>query len=145
MKTYVVNLGLNNNSFDAKEAQAFLESEQGQYLIDQEPLVSFTDFSEMMGSWEGADEPTLVFKMHVNTDKIWENVFARAIAQHMCIIFTQQAIAFRDVDAKENDGRLVYSPKIDSRPYEFDKKYFIDPFRRDENDVRSRIMSRLGK
>lgn len=138
MKTYIINLGLNNNPFTVQECIDYLKGGR------MSPLVDFTDFVTHMGEYENKAEPTLVMKMIVNSSA-GEIITARSVVQLMCTKFTQDCIAMRQEGANEGDGVLIWNDAIVDRPYEFDKKYFIDPFRREEDDVRSRIMSRLGK
>jgi len=133
-KTFVVNLGLNNNPCMEQECIDILK---GGHLS---PLASFTSFITHMGEYEGRPEPTLVMKMVVSDYKLAEDVVRK-----MCTKFTQQCIAIRQEGAEEHAGELIWNEALTDRPYTFDAEYFIDPFRRDENDVRSRIMSKLGK
>jgi len=122
MKTYILNLGLNNNPMTEQEAINYLESGV------LSPLVEFTDFQFHDGEYVGNDEPTLVMKMRINSSA-GEVITARSVVQLMCSKFTQDCIPMRQESANEDDGVLIWNTSVEERSYTFDKQYFIDPFR----------------
>lgn len=118
-KTFVVNLGLNNNP---STEQGCIDYLKGGYLS---PLAYFTDFVTHVGEYEGRPEPTLVMKMVVADYQIAEDV-----VKSMCFKFTQQCIPMREEGANEGDGVLIWNEALTERPYTFDPQYFIDPYRK---------------
>lgn len=125
MKTFVVNLGLNNNPMNEPQAVGYLQD-------GVSPLVSFSSFTTHMGEYDGRPEPTLVFKMHINSfNAVGWQVVAQDIVRAMCSKFTQDCIPMREEGASEDDGVLVWNDSVSERPYTFDKQYFIDPYRVD--------------
>lgn len=124
-KTFVVNVGLNNNPCTE---QGCIDILKGGYIS---PYATFTDFVTHVGEYEGKPEPTLIMKMTIHSfNAVGWQVVAQDVVQLMCTKFTQDCIAMRQEGANEGDGVLIWNEAIVDRPYTFDPAFFIDPYRK---------------
>lgn len=121
MKTYVVNIGLNNNPYHYSTCESMLANQNNSFI-------AFTNFRQADGEWDGQIEPTLVCKMHIVADS-GHVLIARKVIRELCDMFTQDAIAIRSVDADDEGGELIYREGYDGQRYVFNSHYFLDPFK----------------
>jgi hypothetical protein len=117
MKTFTINIGLNNNPFVEKR-------NDGAPSIVQETILNilklaFPYASEFYrietGEWDGEKEPTFVG--YIDAD---ESTIDRKV-QLLCDIMTQICIPYSS-DSKSN---LVYESYYTGERFDFNKEYFI--------------------
>jgi hypothetical protein len=122
MITFIFNLGMGGSPVSAKEAIEKLN------FGTLSPLVKFSDMTIHDGEFEGEKEVTVVGRMTI-TASVGEYTTAKSVGELMCSSFSQRCIAIREEGTQEDNGAMVWHPKVHSREIEFDKRYFIDPFR----------------
>ena len=104
---YTLNIGLNNNPFNAHQIFDML---QDFYLV---PSIMAVE----MGEYNNNEEPTLVVRVRPMLDDM------DSLIRELCKVLTQECIAY--INDSTEEGKLVYNESFEGEKYVFDMQYFI--------------------
>lgn len=109
-ETFTLNIGLENNPFNAGEVEAIISTRLG--------CMTTINTRLHIGEWNGNEERTLI----VSFTSAHRISFIIALVEELCTLLTQEAIPA----AGENFGILIYNNNFTDERFTFNPEYFIN-------------------